>query len=153
MTVGFDTGQTPLATPGVNASRGARTYARASQSVASDTASRPSPQSAPQSTRITSTRVGLNLGKFQIDYTSHEMTVDLDEVVRDALGARPGRSASFAEELDLARTQQSAQAGPARTSTASDATPTATPGRAALAYARAQGLDTPEAALHSLGSI
>ena len=152
MTVGFDSGQLPLTTPG----NGARSYARAARSVASGAAASASASSQSdsqaQSTRITSTRVGLNLGKFQIDYTSHEMTVDLAEAVRGALN---GNGSSFADELDVAQAMQSTQ-GAQTTRTAapsSDAAPTATPRRAAMAYAKAQGLDTPAAAMYSLGEI
>lgn len=156
MTVGFDSGQTPLTTPGVSARRGARSYARAARTVASASsagtaASSPSDTaSAAQAARVTSTRVGLNLGKFQLDYTSREMTVDLAEAVR---GGLRDSNASFAEELELARVQQSAQATRTATAPKADAAPTATPRRAALAYAKAQGLDTPAAALYSLGQI
>lgn len=146
MTAGFDPFDISLTTPG----NGARSYARASAATA------PRPSAAPSPTRATRTEVGLNLGKFQLNYTSRSLTFDLDGAVRDALRGGPG----FAEEMELAAAAQSAydssgaRASASATSTADrDAAPTATPRRAALAYARAQGLDTPEAAMRSLGDI
>ncbi len=142
MTAGFDPFNIPLTTPG----NGARSYARASVATA------PRRSAAPAPSRVTSTEVGLNLGKFQLNYTSRSLTFDLDGAVRDVLQNGSG----FAEEMDLAAATQSAygqSSRPAATATATDAAPTATPRRAALAYAKAQGLDTPEAAMRSLGDI
>ncbi len=145
MTAGINARLTPLTTPG----NGARTYARA---LAEASAFEPSAaQPTTPSTKITSTEVGLNLGKFQFNYTSHEMTVDLAEVVHDALR---DRSASFAEELDLAQSQQAAPGRDSDKAAPAPDTPSVIPPRrAALAYARTQGLDTMAAAMHSLGSI
>lgn len=144
MTAGFDPFNIPLTTPG----NGARSYARASVATA------PRRSAAPAPSRVTSTEVGLNLGKFQLNYTSRSLTFDLDGAVRDVLQNGSG----FAEEMDLAAATQSAYGSSGARATSSgasaiDAAPTATPRRAALAYAKAQGLDTPEAAMRSLGDI